>query len=233
MLDEVEGWAVSEFLVALAQDASMDDARRAEMVRTLSRYTGLSEDFVAASNLRVSIGAFCKELLRDQRRTVGRLDSRFLGIDSDAAGDSFEHDPSMDAIRGPYTAMLNDYVRRELGYENDIVYEILSGRVRPWNYSDWVNDYVNVAETLRGAMSLNPFLKVMVASGYYDLATPFFAADYTFDTMGLEPHLRENISVHYYEAGHMMYIQEASLATLKEQVAAFIADALQTEAPSR
>ena len=229
VLDEVEQWTLETFMVALAKDASMQSAEREAVARALSRYTGLEPDFVTQNNLRVSIGEFCKELRRTDRVTVGRLDSRFTGVDSDAAGDSFEHDPSMDAIRGPYTAMFNDYVRRELGYENEIVYEILSGRVGRWSYADWENEYVNVADTLREAVSVNPFLKVMVASGYYDLATPFFAADYTFDTMGLEPHLQDNISVRYYEAGHMMYIHEPSLAALKEQVKAFVSDALAPE----
>lgn len=222
VLDEVEAFALRDYLPALALGANLEKAREDEIARSLARYTGLDEDFLRATNLRPTIGAFTKELLRDSRRTVGRLDSRFTGIDSDAAGASFEHDPSMTAILGPYTAALNAYMRAELKYENDIPYEILTGRVRPWSYASHENRYVNVGETLRAAMSKNNALKVLVCSGYYDLATPHFAADWTMSHLGLEPELRANISTEYYEAGHMMYVHEPSLKKLQEDVVAFI-----------
>ena len=126
----------------------------------------------------------------------------------------------------PYTAVLNDYIRRDLGYENDLVYEILTGRVRPWSYSNVQNQYLNVAETLREAMSKNRDLWVMVASGYYDLATPFFASDYVMSHLGLDPTLRGNIVKTYYESGHMMYIRQADLAKLKADVSEFFGSAL-------
>ncbi|HEX9639235.1 MAG TPA: peptidase S10, partial [Acidobacteriota bacterium] len=176
--------------------------------------------------LRISIFRFVKELLRDQRRTVGRLDSRFKGSDADAAGESFEYDPSYAAIQGPFTAALNHYVRSELGFESDLPYEILTGRVRPWSYGEAENRYLNVAETLRQAMTQNPYLKVMVASGYYDLATPYFASDYTFSHLGLEPSAVDRVTIHHYEAGHMMYIHLDSLARFKSDVAAFVHSAL-------
>ena len=167
-----------------------------------------------------------KELLRDERRTVGRLDSRFKGMDRDAAGEGYEHDPSMTAIMGPYTAALNHYVRTELEFQDDAEYEILSGEVfRNW---DWMREgtrgvgYVNVAEDLRGAMARDPNLKVFVANGYYDLATPFFATEYTMDHLHVEPELKANIDMQYYESGHMMYIHPESLVKLKEDLAGFI-----------
>jgi carboxypeptidase C (cathepsin A) len=117
-------------------------------------------------------------------------------------------------------------VRGELGYESDLPYEILSSRVRPWSYKENENSYVNVAETLRKAMSMNPFMKVFVANGYYDLATPYFATEYTFNHLQLEPQLRSNISMEYYEAGHMMYIHRPSLEAQKQHLADFIDSAI-------
>ena len=129
-------------------------------------------------------------------------------------------------IQGAYTATLNDYVRAELGFESDLPYEILTSRVRPWGFDEHQNQYVNVAETLREAMSKNPFLRVFVANGYFDLATPYFATRFTFDHMELDASLRDNVSMKHYEAGHMMYIHEESLAVLKEDLAAFIVAAV-------
>jgi len=225
-LDEVERFALLEYMPALARGDALPAADRERLVAKLGRYTGLSLEFIERSNLRIEIGRFTKELLRDERRTVGRLDSRFKGIDLDAAGERYEYDPSMSAILGPYTATINDYVRRTLKYENDLPYEILTGRVQPWKY-DQENRYLNVAETLRKAMTRNPYLKVFVASGYYDFATPYFAADYTFQHLGLDPSLRGGVSFGYYNAGHMMYIHEGELARFKRDIAAFVRAATQ------
>jgi carboxypeptidase C (cathepsin A) len=138
----------------------------------------------------------------------------------------------MTAIRGPYTAALNDYIRRDLGFESDTVYEILSGRVRPWSYARYQNEYIDVGERLRDAISRNRYLHVLFASGYYDLATPFFAKDYTVNTLGLEPELRGNIRSTYYESGHMMYIHEPSLEALHEDIRQLIETALSATDPS-
>jgi carboxypeptidase C (cathepsin A) len=154
------------------------------------------------------------------------LDSRFTGYDYDSAGESFEKDPSYSAIQGPFTALLNDYVRRELKYESDLPYEILTGRVQPWNFGESRNQYLNVAETLRQAITQNPNLQVFVGNGYYDMATPFFATEYTFNHIGLPPSLQKNISMGYYEAGHMMYIHSAYLAKLKQDLTGFYQSAL-------
>jgi carboxypeptidase C (cathepsin A) len=177
---------------------------------------------VARTNLRVEIFRFTKELLREEGRTVGRLDSRFTGVDRDHVGERFEFDPSYAVIQGPYTATLNDYVRRELAFESDLPYEILTDRVRPWSYDKFQNQYVDVAETLRKAMNVNPFLRVFVANGYYDLATPYLATEYTFNHLSLPPERQEAITMAYYEAGHMMYLHRPSLAQLKEDLATFM-----------
>ena len=134
----------------------------------------------------------------------------------------------MSATMGCYTSTFYDYVRRELGFESDLPYEILNFKVFPeWSYSEHQNRFVDVAETLRKAIATNPYLKVYVANGYYDLATPYFASQYTFNHLSLDPSLRENLSMGYFEAGHMMYVQIASLEKLKNELAAFIQSALQ------
>ncbi len=225
-LAEVEKFAFGEYAAALSKGAALSKRQQTLIAEKLARYTGLSRDYIEQTNLRPVIFRFCKELLRDKRRTVGRLDSRFLGMDRDAAGEVWESDPSMDAIMGPYTAALYDYVRNDLKFESDLPYEILNGKVWPWSYADHQNRYVNVAETLRHALCVNPHLKVHVANGYYDLATPYFATRYTFNRLGLEKELQGNISMSYYEAGHMMYVHMPSLKKLKEELAEFIQGAI-------
>ncbi len=225
-LREAEAFARGDYALALLQGAALPAERRRNIAARLARLTGLSLDYVERANLRIEIQRFTKELLRDKRRTVGRLDSRYQGVDRDAAGESPEYDPSYANIQGPYTATLNDYVRGELKYESDLPYEILTERVSPWSYGEHENQYVNVAETLRKAMLINPHLKVFVASGYYDLATPYFATEYTLNHLGLEPDLQANIKLGYYEAGHMMYVHLPALIQLKSDLAAFLSSAV-------
>lgn len=221
-LAEVEAFAMGEYATALLQGDSLDQESRASIAARLSRYTGLSQRYVESTDLRINIHRFVKELLRDEHRTVGRLDSRFTGVDRDAAGEGHEYDPSYAIIQGPYSGTLNDYIRRELQFQSDLPYEILSERVHPWSYDDHQNTYVNVSETLRKAMSMNPHLRVFVANGYYDLATPYLATRYTFNHLGLDRSLQGNISMAHYEAGHMMYIHDPSLIQLKADLDVFI-----------
>ncbi|HEY6139275.1 MAG TPA: peptidase S10, partial [Thermoanaerobaculia bacterium] len=218
-----EKYALGPYTLALMQGDRISDDERRNVAAHLANLTGLSAKFIQDANLRVTLGRFDKELLRDQRRTVGRLDGRFTGVDRDAAaGDGPDFDASYAAIFGEYTAVFNDYVRRELKFETDLPYEILTDKVRPWSYDRAQNRYVDVAETLRGAMSQNPYMKVFVANGYYDCATPFAATKYTFARMGLEPEVRGNVSMDFFEAGHMVYIDRAAHARLKKDVAEFI-----------
>ncbi|MDP9360199.1 MAG: peptidase S10 [Acidobacteriota bacterium] len=219
---ESEQFALGEYTHALMQSDRLSDQDRRDVAAKLARLTGLSPEYIERTNLRVRIDRFDKELLRAQRRIVGRLDGRFVGVDKDAAGESTEFDPSYAAIFGEYTAVVNDYVRRELKFDTDLPYEILTGKVRPWNYDRAQNRYVDVAETLRGAIAQNPFMKVFVANGYYDLATPFAATRYTFARMQLDPELRKNVSMDYFETGHMVYIDRKAQARLKKDVDEFI-----------
>lgn len=223
-LMEAEAFASGEYLIALAQGDAIPPERRAEIARKLSRLTGLSTAYVESTNLRIEIFKFCKELLRDDRRTVGRLDSRFKGIDASGATEQPEHDPSMSAILAPYTATINDYLRRELGYETDLDYYVFNpGELwKNWTYGDAAQGHPDTSEALRAAISKNPYMKVFVASGYYDLATPYFATEFTLAHLALDPSLRGNIRTEYYEAGHMMYIDEKCHAKLTQDIAGLI-----------
>jgi carboxypeptidase C (cathepsin A) len=222
-LEEVEQFALGEYTIALTKGDKLPEKERAMVCRKLARYTGLSEEFVTRCKLRIEIMRFTKELLRQDERTVGRYDSRFKGIDSDAAGERHEYDPSYAVVQGPYTAMLNNYLRTELKYDTEIQYEILTNRVQPWDFGNARNRYLNVAPTLREAMTKNRDLRVFVANGYYDLATPYFATEYTFNHLGLDPALTGHVSMGYYESGHMMYIRASSHRQLRKDLVAFYA----------
>ncbi len=226
-VDESKQFALTEYSLALLKGDQISQEERKKIAQKVARYTGLSESFVEASDLRISDSRFFKELRRSERITVGRLDSRFTGRDRDAAGEDAEYDPSYAAIQGNFTATLNDYVRTDLKFENDISYEIISALIEDWNPGQAFRDrYINSSEGLRQAMTINPNLKVYVANGYYDLATPFFASEYTFNHLGLDPSLRNNIEMHYYEAGHMMYIHKPSLVQQKKDLQSFYQKAL-------
>ncbi len=223
LLDEVEAFAAGEYASALFQGARLPARVRADMVKRLARYTGLSPEYIDRTNLRIEIFRFCKELLRDEHRTVGRLDSRYTGVDRDAAGEEFEFDPAMVEIFGAYAAAANDYLRNDLRFESDIPYEVIKPLYVDWGWKDYANRYAAVGETLRKAMSMNPHMRVLVASGYFDFATPHFAADYSLDHLALAPDLRKNITTSYYEAGHMMYVHRPSLAKLATELRKFVA----------
>lgn len=221
-IEEVRGYAKGEYASMLMKGDQLTEADKQKLADKLHQYTGLSKDYLDNTHYRIHISRFVKELLRDQKNTLGRLDGRILGLDYDHAGEGFEFDPSYSkAIYGPYSMAINDYLRRELGVETDLGYEILTGRVRPWNYSNVQNQYLNNSETLRNAIHKNPYLKVMFINGYYDLATPFFATEYTVDHMMIAPELRDNISMKYYESGHMVYIHKPSLEKMTVDVREF------------
>ncbi len=225
LLTDVKQFASTEYTLALMKGAALSAKERASIVNKLSAFTGLSKDYIERTDLRINIHRFCKELRRDESLTVGRIDSRYTGYDRDAAGEYPERDPSMGATGGAYSATLKDYLRRELGFEMDIPYNILAGLYRTWKYDRWENQYVNMAEELRKTMVTNPFMKIFVANGFYDLATPFFATEYTFNHLGIPADLQENISMGYYESGHMMYVHMPSLKKIKSDLANFVDDA--------
>ena len=228
-LKESAAWAETGYAEALAKGDRLASADRQAVIDRLARYTGLEKRYIDYSNLRVPIFYFAKELLRDQKRTVGRIDSRFKGVDESSATDHPEYDPSLAAIRPPYTSTFNNYVRGELGYKTDLEYYILGeGITSPWEWgpSSSREGFPDTSDDLRSALSKNSFMKLFVASGYFDLATPYFATEYTLTHMGIDPKLRANIHTTEYESGHMVYIDLKSLEKLKADVAGFLNNAL-------
>jgi len=227
-LKEVEAWAETGYAEALAKGDRLSAAERESTIEKLARYTGLAPRYIDNSDLRVPIFRFTKELLRDQKRSVGRIDSRFKGMDESAATDVPDFDPSIAAIRPPYTTTFNNYVRGELGYKTDLEYYLLGGGITsPWEWGPSSRPgFPDTSDDLRSAFAKNPYMKLFVASGFFDLATPYFATQYTLAHMGLDPSLRGNIRTGEYEAGHMVYIESKSLAKLKREVGEFVTSAL-------
>jgi carboxypeptidase C (cathepsin A) len=218
-LAEARAFADGEYATALLKGNSLSAEQRRAVGQKVARLTGLTPEYVERTNLRVEPGRFRKELLRDQRLSVGRLDARFTASDLDAAGEQQEFDPSNTALQGAWTAMFMDYVRNELKWESDLHYET-SGNVRPWTYDQ--NRYMDMTEPLRSAMARNPFLKVYVASGYYDMATPFHGIELNMWHLAYDPVFTRRIEYGYYEAGHMMYIRPSAHKKLKTDLATFI-----------
>ena len=218
-LKEVEQWALTDYWLALAKGDSLSETERNQVIDKLASYTGLSKSYIDQSNLRIEIYQFTKELLRDAKLRIGRLDNRFKGNMLDTSYDEFAEDPSYAAIYGPYAAAINNYLRQDLEYANELPYHPISEDVRPWNWGN--QGYVNVAETLRDAINKNNYLRVMIANGHYDLATPYFATLYTVNHMNLPEALRKNIVMKYYEAGHMMYIHKESRKKLRDDAYEF------------
>ena len=195
----------------------MSPAEYQKTVKELARFTGLSTKYIEETNLRISPFRWFKELERDKRRTVGRLDSRFEGMDVDAAGETAEYDSSEASYEGAYVALFQDYVRRELKWTTDMYYTV-TATVRPWDQGQ----PGQVAEALRSAMTQQTYLKVLVVCGYYDLATPFNGIEQTVSHMRLEPSIRKNIGFTYYEAGHMVYIDRKAREKLHKDVDDFL-----------
>ncbi len=222
---QAEALALGGYADVLLQGASAKPKKVDEVVAAISRLTGLEEDYIRQSNLRVPMSSFGKELMRDEGRTIGRFDSRYKGIDRDRVGESAEYDPSGAAIFGPFTSTMNQYLRENLNYEQPRVYEILTGNVQPWNYDSFTGRFVDATESLRSAMTANPYLKLYVACGYYDLATPHFAMKYTLNHLGLDESLQSNISVSNFEGGHMMYIYQPAMERLRDELVEWYSDA--------
>lgn len=223
---EARAFASGPYLTALMKGNKLAGEERASVRKQLSRFIGLSEQFLENTDLRVTPGRFYKELLRDRKLTVGRLDSRYTGTDYDAAGEEPDNDPSFYAIDGSYTAAMNAYVREDLGLKIDKQYVTIGG-VSDWDWklgSRTVGGgdskyYANVAPYLGKALRENSGLRVFNAAGWYDFATPFFGAEHSLTRTGMPA---DRIEYHYYGAGHMMYVREADLVALSRDIRAFI-----------
>ena len=222
---EAEELAARDYPWALSRGSRLTPGERADIVRRVAAVTGLSEAYVDRVDLRLEHQRFFRELLRDRGQVIGRLDGRFVGYDPDDGGERPSHDPSNVAIHGPYAGAFNHYVRQELGYESDLPYEILTGRVRPWSYAQFEGRAVSISSMLGQAMRHNPHLRVHVACGFYDGATPYFAAEHAFAHLPIPQHLHANIEMRYYEAGHMTYVHEPSRLQQSADLAAFVRQA--------
>ncbi len=220
-LQEVEQFALQDYNYALMQGDRLAKEKRQEIVAKLAKYTGLSPWLINRWDLRICQSQFSKELLRNQSEIVARFDSRYVGFDSHSCAESLTYDPSLEYVMGPFTSALNSYLQEDLKWQKDSEYKILAN-VFPWNYGKANNKYLNVVEDLRDVMIKNPKLQLYVASGYYDLATPYFATTYTFQHLGLPSHLRDHVTLGFYPSGHMMYTEQASLKQFRQEVSQFI-----------
>ena len=232
-LQEARNFARGRYAAALQQGNGLGDAERRAVAEEAARFTGLTADYLLANNLRVDASRFRKELLRSEGRIVGRLDSRFTGSDPDRAGEAAEYDPQDRAISGAWTAMINDYLFRDLGYRSPLTYRPNNPAVFPlwdWKHSAGGQGRPQTAADtsvdLAAAMRENPNLKLLAVNGLYDLATPFAGAEYDIGHMQLGPGELRNIRYTYYAAGHMMYIDPVSSRQLKADLASFYASAM-------
>ncbi|MBN1970204.1 MAG: peptidase S10 [Candidatus Delongbacteria bacterium] len=222
LIEEVTYFVENEYLKFLFTGNSTDIETRNNIFSKISEFTGLSEEYVKISGGRINEFRYMSELFRSEGRTVGRLDSRFLGYNIDETIDSIDYDPAYSVIYGPYTSIYNDYVKNHLEFDCDITYEIINGKVWPWDYSKVSNKYVDVIDSLTKTMHQNPQMRVWFLSGYYDLATPYYATIYTINQMKLKGDLAKNIDHTYYDSGHMMYIKRSCLEKIFEELDNFL-----------
>ncbi|MGE5106716.1 MAG: S10 family peptidase [Sphingobacteriales bacterium] len=230
-LKDARDFALGEYTHALLKGSNLSDAEKESVATKLSAFTGLNKDYLLKAKLRVSPSQFREELLRNEHKVVGRLDSRYKGVSQDLLSEDAEYDPQSTAITGAYTSVFLNYYYNELKVDKNYNYHTSArdGGDFEWDWKHAKSSNarrmaapphtgIDLAET----MSQNPNLKLLVLNGYYDLATPFFATEYTLDHLGLEPEIRKNVTFKYYPAGHMMYIEPASAGTFKKDVAEFI-----------
>lgn len=220
VLKQAEDFAAGDYNHALLLGSNLDKKKYEAVLKQMSRLTGLSEQYLDRANLRPALSRFNVELLRDRDQQIGRFDARYTGFVRDRLSDTAEGDPSADAVFSVFASNFNQYVRTELKYDEDEPYEILAG-VGPWNWGA-ENSFANVAGTLAASITANPFLKVHVSCGFYDMATPYFASRYTFSHLDINPALMKNIMLDYYTAGHMMYLNLPDLQKQKADLARFI-----------
>jgi carboxypeptidase C (cathepsin A) len=222
VLAEAEEYAEREYPWVLGRGSRLSAEDRAAACERIAALTGLSADYVDRVNLRPEHVRFLTELLRDRRLVCGRIDGRFTAPDSDYARERFTDDPSTAAFTGAYAASLNHYVRAELGYSSDLPYEVLTNLFQTWSYAEFEGQHVFVADKLAEAMRANQHLRVHVACGYHDAATPYFAAERTMAQLAIPAELAANIEFSYHEAGHMMYVHEPSRLAQSQQLASFV-----------
>jgi carboxypeptidase C (cathepsin A) len=223
-LKDAEAFATGDYATALMKGDQISPAERKATVDKIVRFTGLDAHYIDDTNLRFDVQHYTRQLLKSTKETIGRYDGRLTIASPLDAGETSEGDPSSSQITPPFTAVLTNYLRTELNYKTDMYY-YPSGGIQSWDYGVQ-NGFGDTTAMLRNAMFKNPYMKVMVAAGYYDLATPYYAVEYTFSHMGLHPDMHKRINWQFYQAGHMLYIDSDSHARLKHDFTAFVEDSL-------
>ena len=232
--EEGRAFAQGPYAAALEQGQTISPQERDAVAKQMSGLTGLSPEFIERANLRVDLSRFRKELMRDERETVGRYDSRYTGVDPDAAGEGPDYDASDTAISGAFIGTLNTYLSRDLNYQTTMAYRASASEEEgfKWDFNHkapgirFTLNAPNTAIDLAAAMRQNPYLKVLSLNGWYDMATPFFGTEYDLDHMMLEPAQARNLEFRYYPSGHMVYLNPDALHAMRMDVERFIYDAV-------
>ncbi len=228
LLEDARRYAVSDYASALMKGSALTDAEMTAVATKLSSFTGLPVDYLKRANLRPTLAQFNAELMRSRRMTAGRIDARFAGDTFNQLTENSENDPFNNAVGSAYTAAVNHYSREVLKFGGDRPYLNTNGAGGRWN---WVRQgggrgffpsAPNVQSDLVAAMIANPHMVVQVENGYYDMATPFFPAEFTMSHLGLPARLQQNITLKYYQAGHMMYLRDEDRVALRDNLLSFI-----------